>query len=90
MFEWITAFIDKSGYLGISLLMLAENVFPPIPSELIMPLAGFVAAKGQLNGTLVVMAGTVGSVLGALLWYYAGRWIGKDRLHRSHLGMGGG
>ena len=80
MFEWITAFVEKSGYLGIALLMLAENVFPPIPSELIMPLAGFVAARGELNAALVVAAGTVGSVLGALFWYSAGRWIGIDRL----------
>ena len=80
MFEWITAFVEKSGYFGIALLMLAENVFPPIPSELIMPLAGFVAARGELNAALVVAAGTVGSVLGALLWYYAGRCLGFDRL----------
>ena len=46
-------------------MMLAENIFPPIPSELIMPLAGFVAAQGQLNPVLVVLAGTLGSVLGA-------------------------
>jgi membrane protein DedA with SNARE-associated domain/uncharacterized membrane protein YkvA (DUF1232 family) len=61
-------------------MMLAENVFPPIPSELIMPLAGFVAAQGQLNPVLVVVAGTLGSVLGALPWYYAGRWLGKERV----------
>ena len=80
MFEWITAFVEKSGYWGIALLMLAENVFPPIPSELIMPLAGFVAARGELNVALAVAAGTIGSVLGALLWYYAGRCLGIDRL----------
>jgi membrane protein DedA with SNARE-associated domain len=61
-------------------MMLAENVFPPIPSELIMPLAGFVAAKGQLNPVLVVLAGTLGSLLGALPWYYAGRWLGEARV----------
>jgi membrane protein DedA with SNARE-associated domain len=80
MFDWITAVISESGYLGILLLMLAENVFPPIPSELIMPLAGFVSAQGNLHPILVVLAGTGGSILGALLWYYVGLWLGKERL----------
>ena len=57
MFDWLTGVIADGGYLGITLLMLAENLFPPIPSELIMPLAGFVAAKGELHLGLVVLAG---------------------------------
>jgi len=82
VFDWITTIISESGYLGIVLLMLGENVFPPIPSELIMPLAGFVAARGELNPGLVVLAGTLGSMLGALPWYYAGRWLGEERVCR--------
>lgn len=80
LFDWLTGVIADGGYLGIALLMLAENVFPPIPSELIMPLAGFVAAKGELNAGLVVLAGVLGSLLGALPWYYAGRWVGEARM----------
>jgi membrane protein DedA with SNARE-associated domain/uncharacterized membrane protein YkvA (DUF1232 family) len=80
LFDWITGIVSTSGYLGIALLMLGENLFPPIPSELIMPLAGFVAATGQLNPILVVLAGTLGSVLGALPWYYAGKWLGEERM----------
>ena len=80
MFDWITDAVVAGGYAGIVLMMLAENVFPPIPSELIMPLAGFVAAQGQLNPVLVVLAGTLGSVLGALPWYYAGLWLGEQRV----------
>ncbi len=80
MFDWITGVISASGYLGIVFLMFAENVFPPIPSELIMPLAGFVAAQGQLNAVLVVLAGTLGSLLGALPWYYAGVLVGRERM----------
>lgn len=80
MFDWITGFLERTGALGIVLLMLAENVFPPIPSELIMPLAGFNAAQGQISIVLVVLAGTLGSVLGALGWYYVGRWLGLDRV----------
>lgn len=82
MFDWITDFVEKSGYLGVALLMFAENVFPPIPSELIMPLAGFTAARGELSLVLVIAAGMVGSVAGTLLWYYAGRWLGLGRLKR--------
>lgn len=80
MFDWITGVVERTGYFGVALLMLAENVFPPIPSELIMPLAGFAAARGGLDIVLVVVAGTAGSLLGAVLWYYAGRWIGPGRL----------
>jgi len=80
VFDWITETVSQGGYVGITLMMLAENIFPPIPSELIMPLAGFVAAKGQLNPVLVVLAGTLGSVLGALPWYYAGLWLGEQRV----------
>jgi membrane protein DedA with SNARE-associated domain len=82
MFDWITGLVEQTGYLGIALLMLAENVFPPIPSELIMPLAGFTAARGELNIVLVVLAGTVGTVLGALFWYGIARRVGRDRLRR--------
>jgi membrane protein DedA with SNARE-associated domain/uncharacterized membrane protein YkvA (DUF1232 family) len=80
VFDWITDRVIEGGYAGIVLMMLAENVFPPIPSELIMPLAGFVAAQGQLNPVLVVLAGTAGSVLGALPWYYVGLWLGEQRV----------
>jgi membrane protein DedA with SNARE-associated domain len=82
MFGWITGFITQSGYFGIALLMLVENVFPPIPSELIMPLAGYSASQGQLNIVLVVIAGTVGSVAGAVFWYYVGLWLGCERIRR--------
>ena len=82
MFDWITSLVQHTGYVGIALLMLAENVFPPIPSELIMPMAGFSAARGELNFGLVVLAGTVGSVLGALFWYYVGKRLGITRLKR--------
>ena len=82
MFDWITGFVDQTGYIGITLLMLAENVFPPIPSELIMPMGGFIAARGELSVVGVVIAGVIGSLLGALLWYYIGRWVGLERLKR--------
>jgi membrane protein DedA with SNARE-associated domain len=79
--DWITGF-EEMGSLGIAVLMFAENVFPPIPSELIMPLAGFSAARGELDLMIVIIAGSIGSLLGALLWYYIGRKIGAERLER--------
>lgn len=82
MFNSFVDIVSQGGYLGVFLLMLAENVFPPIPSELIMPLAGFVSARGDLNIVLVILAGTAGSVVGALPWYYAGALFGRDRLKR--------
>lgn len=82
MFDWITGFVERSGYLGIALLMFLENVFPPIPSELIMPLAGFTAARGELSIIGVILAGSVGSLAGGVLWYGVGRWLGLDRLKR--------
>lgn len=82
MFEWIVDILARAGYLGVALLMLAENLFPPIPSEFIMPLAGFVAARGDMSLVGVIAAGTLGSVLGALPWYWAGRRFGPERLKR--------
>ena len=81
MSDWIIGF-EEMGSLGIAVLMFAENVFPPIPSELIMPLAGFSAARGELDLMIVIIAGSIGSLLGALLWYYIGRKIGAERLER--------
>jgi membrane protein DedA with SNARE-associated domain len=82
MSDWVISFIEQHGYLGLTLLMVAENVFPPIPSELIMPFAAFQAARGQLQWPLVILFGTLGSVLGALPWYYAGRVLGLQRVLR--------
>lgn len=82
MFGWIEGFVAQAGYLGLALLMFVENVFPPIPSELIMPMAGHAAARGEMTLGLVVLAGSGGSLLGALLWYGIGRWLGARRLRQ--------
>jgi len=80
MVEWITNTMNQLGYLGIGLLMFLENLFPPIPSELIMPLAGFTVAQGKMQMLPAIAAGVVGTVLGALPWYYAGSLLGEERL----------
>ena len=82
MLDWITTTVASLGYGGIALLMLLENLVPPIPSELIMPLAGFAAAEGKLSFPGVIMAGIAGSVVGALPWYFAGWYYGRERLSR--------
>ena len=79
MFDWITALIGRAGYAGIALMMLLENLFPPIPSWLVMPLAGFEASSGRFSPILVVVAGTVGSTTGAFFWYGLGRLVGLER-----------
>src|SRR5690606_38943454 len=68
------------GYVGIFLVMLAESIFPPIPSELIIPFASFAAAKGDLNLFGVLATATVGAVVGMLPWYFVGRIFGLGRV----------
>jgi membrane protein DedA with SNARE-associated domain len=80
MVEWINNLMSGLGYWGVGLLMFAENLFPPIPSELIMPLAGFTVAQGKMNFWLAVLAGTIGTMLGTYAWYYLGRLVNYDRL----------
>nr|WP_238993843.1 DedA family protein [Calothrix sp. PCC 6303] len=83
MTNWIKTTIESLGYLGIALMMFLENLFPPIPSELIMPLAGYTASlqDSKLNIFGVFVAGLVGSVAGGLVWYYPGKLLGQDRLY---------
>ena len=80
MSDWIVRLIEQSGYLGIGFLMFLETVFPPIPSEVIMPVAGVAAARGKLSIGLVIAAGTAGAMLGNLFWYLAARALGIIRL----------
>ena len=82
MQEWITNTMNSLGYVGIGLLMFLENLFPPIPSELIMPLAGYTATfpNTQIQVIPAIAAGVIGTILGAIPWYYAGLLLGQQRL----------
>jgi len=80
MQTWIVGTMESLGYFGIALLMFLENLFPPIPSELIMPLAGFTVAQGKMSMPLAITAGVVGTLLGALPWYGGGWLLGEERL----------
>lgn len=79
MSDWIIRLIDQTGYLGIAFLMFLETMFPPIPSEVIMPVAGLSAARGNLHIAGVIASGTAGAMLGNYFWYLAARVIGIDR-----------
>ena len=81
MSDWVIRLIDQSGYLGIAFLMFLETVFPPIPSQVIMTVAGVAAGQGKLHYGLVVASGTGGALLGNIFWYLAARALGLDRLH---------
>lgn len=80
MTDWVQAIIAEGGYLGLFLLMLAETIFPPIPSEVIMSMAGLQAAKGAMSLPIAISAGSSGAMLGNLAWYFAARALGLARL----------
>lgn len=82
MFDFILSVLGRGGLPGLALLMFLENLVPPIPSELIMPLAGFEAARGRFSFAGVLIAGTAGSLAGAVFWYEVARRIGLEPLSR--------
>jgi membrane protein DedA with SNARE-associated domain len=82
MADWVIRLIDATGYFGVFLLMLLETVFPPIPSEVILPVAGLRAANGPMSLAGVIASGTAGAMAGNLAWYLLARRIGLARFRR--------
>ena len=82
MTGWIADLIDAFGALGVALLMALENLFPPIPSELILPFTGFLVGRGELGFLPALVASTAGSLSGALILYALGRWGGRNLILR--------
>lgn len=82
MENWVVDVVRGLGPLGVALLMFLENLFPPLPSEVIMPLAGYLAARGEAPFWAMAIAGTLGSLAGAGFWYGVGRAVSLDRLTR--------
>src|SRR5690606_19256482 len=80
MTSWVSDLIRSTGYTGIVLLMVLENIFPPIPSEVIMPLSGFLVSTQELQLLGVILSGTLGTVIGATALYYLGYILGPQRL----------
>lgn len=74
---YLIALIDKLGYFGVGFLMMIESSFLPFPSEIVIPPAGYLASQGKMNIVLVILAGSIGSVLGAYVNYYIGKLYGK-------------
>jgi len=79
--SWVQDVIESLGYTGVALLVIAENLFPPIPSEIVLPFAGFVARRGDGSVIVMVVASTIGSVIGALVLYAIAAAIGPERIH---------
>ena len=80
MADWVIKLIEQSGYLGVGFLMFLETIFPPIPSEVIMPVAGVAAGQGKMALWAVIASGTSGAMLGNIVWYLAARALGITRL----------
>lgn len=78
--DWIVSLMDTLGAPGVGIAILLENLFPPIPSEVVLPLGGFTVAQGSLRFLPVFIWATIGSVVGAYLLYGIGAWLGADRL----------
>jgi membrane protein DedA with SNARE-associated domain len=78
---WVVDFVDRIGEIGVGALIVLETVFPPIPSEVVLPLAGYRAEAGELDVVLVWLAATVGALLGALGLYALGAVVGYERIH---------
>jgi membrane protein DedA with SNARE-associated domain len=79
MSDWVIRLIDQTGYVGVFFLMFLETIFPPIPSEVIMPIAGVRAAQGPMTLGGVILSGTAGAMFGNLFWYLAARVVGLKR-----------
>ena len=79
---WVASVIESLGEVGVGLLVALENLIPPIPSEIVLSMAGYLASTGKVNLVLVTIAATAGSVLGALALYWLGYALGEERLRR--------
>lgn len=79
---WVARVVDALGEAGVGLLVALETVVPPVPSEVVLAMSGYLASAGRVNVVLVILAATAGSLIGALALYYAGAAIGEERLRR--------
>lgn len=82
MQQFILHIIEQSGYFGVFFLILLENVFPPIPSEVILLISGFFSSYTSLSVFYMILASTLGSFLGAIILYYIGKIFNKERLKK--------
>lgn len=78
--SWVTDVVESFGYAGVAFMIALENLVPPIPSEIVLPLAGFLVGQGRFSFLPMVLAATIGSVVGALTLYALGAWLGDYRV----------
>lgn len=88
METWITSIMADFGYIGIFVLIMVENLFPPIPSEIILTFGGFMTTVTSLNVVMVIIVATLGSIVGAILLYKVASYFGKERLTKIVLKYG--
>lgn len=93
LIEFCQKLVIAAGYLGVTIVAALENFFPPLPSEAVFPFVGFVVGRGELSLPVVILAGVMGTFIGALFWYFAGYTLGAVKLknfisrHGKHLGI---
>lgn len=80
---WLVDLMESIGGIGVMLAIALESIFPPIPSEIILPLAGFTASRGTMSLAAAIVWATAGSLIGALALYGVSRWVGLHRIHRA-------
>lgn len=80
MFNWIVSIMEQYGYIGVFLMMMLENLFPPIPSEVILPFGGYLTTTSNVKLTGVIIVATTGSLAGAMLLYGVGALVGSERI----------
>lgn len=82
MEQFVISIMNQYGYFGIFFLIFVENIFPPIPSEVVLLFGGFMTTYSKLSVTFMVLFSTLGSVAGAIVLYYIGKILNKDRLKK--------
>jgi membrane protein DedA with SNARE-associated domain len=78
--SWVMSIIETFGYVGVAVVLALESVFPPIPSEAVLPLTGFLVSQGRMSFVGALIASTIGAVVGALILYWLGYALGEDRV----------
>ena len=78
--NWLVGLMETVGYPGLFFASFLENIIPPIPSEVIMPLAGYLASVGKMNVVLAILVGTLGSTLGTIPYFYIGRYLSRHKI----------
>lgn len=89
MADWIIAYISGQGYAAVFVLMIAENIFPPIPSEIVLPFIGHAVAQGEMNFALALLFATMGSLIGTSAWFSLGWFMPAEKLERFFRHYGG-